>query len=130
MSDDGGGEETGGENEDVPLFEKAVMVVSVLFTLSLFGFAIWQSLTGASAVVPTADLTGSEETSDGVQYTVELRNEGDIGLVSATVEVGCTDPPTTLTFENVPAGGRRVGTVVCPPGTSDPTVSVVTWIQE
>ena len=126
MSDDGGGD----GNEDVPFFEKAVMVASVVFTLSLFGFAIWQSLTGASAVVPAADLTGSEETADGVRYTVELRNRGDTGLVSATVEVRCTDPPTTLTFQNVPAGGRRVGTVVCPPGTSDPAVSVVAWIQE
>lgn len=130
MSDDEGGGESDGENEDVPLFEKAVMAVSVLFTLSLFGFAVWQSLTGAGAVAPAVGLTGSEASADGIQYTVELRNEGDIGLVSATVEVGCTDPPITFTFANVPAGGRRVGTVVCPPGTSDPTVSVVAWVQE
>lgn len=126
MSDD---EERGDESgtEDVPFFEKVVMVVSVLFTLSLLGFAIWQALTGAGAVAPAVGLAGSEETADGVRYTVELRNRGDVGLASVTVAVQCTDPPTTLTFENVPAGGRRVGTVVCPSGTSDPTVSIVTW---
>lgn len=127
MSDDGGGDP---EAATVPLVEKVVMVASVLFTLSLFGFAIWQSLTGASAAAPAVGVTGSEVTTDGVQYTVELRNEGDVGLVSATVVVRCTDPPTTFTFANVPASGHREGTVVCPPGTADPTVSVVTWVQE
>lgn len=127
MSDDDGGDP---EDESVPLFEKVVMVASVLFTLSLFGFAIWHSLTGASAAAPAVGVTESEATVDGVQYTVELRNEGDVGLVSATVVVRCTDPPTTFTFANVPAGGHREGTVVCPAGTSDPTVSVVTWVQE
>lgn len=118
------------EAESVPLVEKAVMVTSVLFTLALFGFAVSQTLTGASAAAPTVGVTERELTDDGVQYTVELRNEGDVGLVSATVIVRCTDPPTTFTFANVPAGGHRVGTVVCPPGTADPTVSVVTWVQE
>lgn len=118
------------DDEGVPFFEKVVIVVSVLFTVLLFGFAIWQSLTGAGAVAPAVDLTEGEETADGVRYTVELRNEGDVGLVSVTVLVRCTDPPTSFTFDNVPAGGRRVGTVVCPPGTSDPTVSVVSWVQE
>lgn len=125
MSD--GGE---GDVETIPLAEKVAMAASVLFTLSLFGFALWHSFTGAGTAAPTVGVAGSEETPTGVRYTVELRNPGDVGFVSVTVRAGCTDPPTEVTFENVPAGGRRRATVVCPPGTSDPAVSVLTWMEE
>jgi len=118
------------EAEDIPRLETAFMVVSVLFTCSLFGFAVWQSLTGAGAAAPTVNVTGAQSVQDGVRYDVELRNDGDVGLVSATVRVGCVDPPTALTFENVPGGGSRRATVVCPAGTSDPAVAVVTWVEE
>lgn len=115
----------------VAFVEETVMVLSGLFTLALFGFAIWQAVTGAGAVDPSVVVTDSRETADGeVMYEVELRNEGDAGLVAATVHARCESPPIELGFENVPAGGYRRGTVVCPSGTDDPRVLVTTWIQE
>ena len=127
----GDGTGNGGGSDEVSTAEKVVMVVSVGFTALLFGFALWQALTGPGALAPTVSVVGSQQAADGeVVYTVALGNPGDVGLVSATVEAGCADPPTEVTFENVPADGRRVGTVVCPPGTNDPELSVVSWIQE
>jgi len=114
--------------EDISPPEKVVMVVSTLFTVSLFLFAVWQSL-GATAAVPTANATGQQITAEGdVIYTIELRNPGDAGLVWVTVEVDCIDPPVVLTFQNVPADGSRTGSVVCPPETDDPEVAVEAWI--
>lgn len=127
---EGRASEVGG-GQGVPTGEKIVIVASVLFTAGLFGFAAWQATTGAGAAAPEVGAIGHSTAPDGqVVYTVELRNPGDIGLVQATVTAGCTDPPTQLTFENVPAGGRRTGTIVCPPGTTDPRVSIDSWIPE
>lgn len=58
-----------------------------------------------------------------------LTNAGDRGLVSAEVEGDCTTPPAALEFEHVPVRDRRVGRVVCPPGTTDPDAAVSTWID-
>lgn len=130
-SDPGGGDssDSGEGSDDVSTAEKVVMAPSVAFTLAIFGVPVWYALTGPGAVAPAVDLVGSQPAGNGgVAYTVELRNSGDVGLVSATVEARCTDPPTTVVFENVPAAGRRRGTVVCPPGTTEPAVSVSTWI--
>lgn len=130
---DGGGSNGGddGGSDDVPAAEKVVMAASVAFTVALFGVAVWYAVTGSGAVAPTVSVVESQPTADGgVAYTVVLHNPGDVGLVSATVEAGCADPPAEVVFENVPASGRRTGTVVCPPGTTDPAVSVSTWIAE
>lgn len=128
----GGGDAGSGDGSDqVSAAEKAVMVASVAFTVALFGFALWHALTGPGALAPTAVAVSSQPApGGGVHYTVELRNPGDVGLVSATVEAECTDPPAELVFENVPADGRRRGTVVCPAGTDDPAVSVASWVEE
>lgn len=131
--DDGSGDGLVAESgsDQVSTAEKVVMVVSVGFTVLLFGFAIWQAVTGPGALAPTVSVQGSQPApGDDVQFTVQLRNPGDVGLVSVTVEAGCTDPPAEVVFENVPADGRRTGTVVCPSGTTDPQVSVSTWVQE
>lgn len=127
----GGSGKGGGGSDTVSTAEKAVMAVSAAVTVALFGFALWHALAGPGAVAPNVAVVDSQPApSGGVAFTVELRNRGDLGLVSATVEAGCTDPPTEIVFQNVPADGHRTGTVVCPPGTSDPGVSVTTWVQE
>ena len=132
-NDRGGAASSGrrGDPDEVSTAETLVMVLSVAFTLALFGVAVWYALTGPAAPAPTVHVVGSQPAPDGgVAYAVELRNPGDVGLVSATVEAGCTDPPPEIVFENVPADGRRTGTVVCPAGTSDPAVTVSTWVAE
>lgn len=128
--DDGSGGGSGEGSNGIPTAETVVMAVSVAFTLALFGFALWHALVGPGAVAPTVSVVDSQPAPGGVQYTVVLSNRGDLGLVTATVEADCTDPPVEVVFENVPADGRRTGTVVCPPGTVDPAVSVTSWIQE
>lgn len=128
---DGSSGEGGGASGQVSTAEKVVMALSVAFTLALFGFALWHAVAGPGAVPPAAEVVGSQPAADGgVIYSVQLQNRGDVGLVSATVSVECTDPPTELEFDNVPAQGHRSGSVRCPPGTSDPTVTVSDWVQE
>lgn len=100
----------------------------VLLTVAFVSFALWQALAAPSVSAPEATVVGTQTAENGdVLTTVQLRNPTDRGMASVTVESGCTDPPTELTFENVPPGGRRMGTMVCPPGTVNPTVAVSTW---
>jgi hypothetical protein len=116
---------------DISGLEKAFMVLSTVFTIALFSFAMWQAFTGPGPATPTVGVNEERVAEDGaVIYTVELRNRGDVGLVTVTVEAGCTEPPTELRFESVPASGTREGTVLCPPGTRNPDLSVTTWVQE
>ncbi|WP_255196178.1 hypothetical protein [Halorarius litoreus] len=123
--------ETSDELPSISTVELVVMVVSVVFTVSLFLFATWQAVTGAGMAAPVVGVTEtSVEPGGTVVYTLELRNPGSVGLVRATVSAACASPPVTLTFENVPAGGRRVGTVVCPAGTTDPQLTVESWVHE
>jgi len=122
---------TDATDTDISTAEKAVMVISVGFTVTLFGFAIAQALMAPGPAEPTVVIIDERPASDGdVIYTVELRNHDDVGLVSATVEAACTDPPAELRFQNIPASGTREGSVVCPPGTRDPALSVTTWVVE
>lgn len=115
----------------VAVVEEAVMIASALFTLALFGFAIWQALAGGGAVEPTVAVVDSHAgAGDRVVYDIELRNEGEPGLTLVTVQARCASPPIELTFQNVPAGGYRRGSIACPPGTTDPRLSVVTWVTE
>lgn len=119
-----------GEPQSVPLAEKVVMGASVAFTVSLFAFAVWNAIVGASTAAPTVEVTDTETVEDGVRYTVAVRNTGDVGFVSVTVSAGCTEPPTDVVVEDVPGGGRSVATVVCPPGTTDPDLSVSSWVRQ
>lgn len=120
-----GGSSGGGGTSTV---ERAITAISVAFTLVLLGVVLWQSVTAPADVRPQASVTEVETGPNGrLEVTVELVNQGSVGLASATVEVGCTQPPTELVFQHVPASGRRQGTVVCPSGTTGPDVTVTGW---
>ncbi|WP_415383485.1 hypothetical protein [Halosimplex sp. TS25] len=122
---------TSGEPPDeaaVSAAERAVMVVALAVTVGLFAFALWQALAASAAVDPSANVTSVQgATENATYYGVTLRNEGDAGLVSATVAVDCPRPSRQVTFENVPANAHRNATVRCPNGTT-PTADVVSWI--
>ena len=110
--------------------ERVVMLVALGFTAALFSFAVWQALTGATAVPPSANVTDvAGETENVTYYVVTLRNDGDAGLVSATVDVECPSPSRSVTFENIPSGAYRNATVSCP-GDGEPSAAVATWIPE
>lgn len=126
MSDDG----NGGSGQGTSTAEKAVIVISVAFTLLLFAYAGWQIATPPRTDVPQASVVGTEQLDDGsVAVTVRLRNPKDVGLVSATVESNCTTPPPQVEFSYVPASTTRTGTLVCPSGTTDPSASVANWVS-
>lgn len=119
-----------GEDGSPSTAEKVVMVVSALFTLVFFSFALWQVVAAPATGDPTVRVADTRTTAGGeVVVTVELRNTQDVGLSTAIVEAQCTSPPTELTFQHVPSGGRRTGQIVCPPGTEDPKVSLASWIE-
>lgn len=123
-----GGGGSGGGDEDVSAVEIGIMVVGVVVAAALVGFAVSQGLAGDGAAAPTVTVTDQRSLDDGrTAVAVRLENDMDVGLVSATVAVECTDPPAEVTFENVPADGVRTATVVCPSGTADPGASVSGW---
>lgn len=119
-----------GNGEGSTWAERFLMVMSVIFTVALLSFVLWQALTTTATPIPTASVTATETLPGGdVQVSVVFRNPQSVGLVMATVEVDCDTPPPELTFEHVPADGRRTGTVICPPGTTNPTATVSTWTE-
>lgn len=108
--------------------EKAVMAVSIVFTVLLFAYAGWQMAMTPSGTTPQPTVVGTETLENGsVAVTVRLRNSQGIGLISATVSSNCTSPPAEYRFTYVPAVSDRKATLVCPPGTSDPSVSISNW---
>lgn len=120
----------GSDDREPSTVEKAVSVFSVAFTLALLGFVAWQAWTVPPAENPQARIVATAELPDGsVETTVELVNDQDVGVVSATVELSCGSPPVTVSFTNVPAGGRAEAHAVCPPGTGNVTASVRTWME-
>lgn len=112
------------------LVEQAIMVVSVIFTVLLFAFVTVQAVTTPVESAPEVTVVDTGTSDNGeVLVTVRFRNPAAVGYLSVTVESDCTDPATSLRFSNVPASGERTGTIVCPPGTTDPNVSVVSWVR-
>lgn len=125
---DGAGAEDGHGADRAATVERVVTVASLGVTLALVGVVVWQSVTTPAGVRPEVRVVGVEPTPDGsVDVTVELVNAGSVGLATVAVEVDCATPPPELAFEHVPASGRRRGTVVCPPGTTDPNATVAVW---
>lgn len=119
----------GQQNEGPSTAEKVLIGISVAFTLLLFGYVAWQAVQPPGSAHPQAKVVGTEQLSNGsVAVHVELTNPGNAGLISATVEASCDQPPPDTTLEYVPAGGREQGVLVCPPGTTRPDVSVSAWV--
>lgn len=117
------------QDEGPSTAEKVLTGISVAFTLLLFGYVAWQAVQSPGATQPEAEVVGVERLANGsVAVRVELTNPGGSGLISATVEASCDQPPPDATFEYVPADGREQGILVCPPGTTRPNVSVSAWV--
>lgn len=126
----GGNGNGGNGGDDGPsTAEKAVTVVSVLFTLLLLAFLISQALNVPAEATPEAHVERVEELpGNRTAVTVVMRNPSNEGLLTATVAVGCTQPPPTISFTHVPTDGRQKAVLVCP-GTvdSDVTANVTVW---
>lgn len=119
----------GQQNQGPSTAEKVLTGISVVFTVLLFGFVAWQAIQPPGGAHPQAEVVGTDEAANGsVLVRVELTNPGNAGLISATVEANCSQPPPDTTFEYVPSGGRERGILVCPPGTTRPNVSVSAWV--
>lgn len=119
------------ERRQASLAEKGVIVISIAFTLLLFIYAGWQIATEPAMDVPQVSVVETEALADGrVAVTVRLRNPNDVGLVSATVQSSCSSPPAEVQFSYVPASATSEGTVVCPSGTTDPSVSLANWVSQ
>lgn len=118
------------DRNDPSAIEIAFMILSALVTLALFGFLVYQAASAPQTGEPTAELLGMETLEDGsVLVEVGVHNHARQGLLVVEVEVQCDDPAPSLTFQNLPAEGRRKGTIVCPPGTTAPEVSISGWID-
>lgn len=110
--------------------EKAVMVISVSFTVLLFAYAGWQMAAAPDAESPEVTVVETAVLeNDSVAVTVRVRNPTDAGLISATVESDCSFPPASVSFSYVPALSTRTGTLVCSPRTTNPSVSFENWVR-
>lgn len=107
--------------------EWIVVAVSVVVTLSLFGYVAWHAATTPDHARPEASIVGTQTVDDGRSVvTVELYNPGSTGLESVTVSVDCSSE--SITFQHVPTDARLSGTFVCPAVADDPSVSIQTWV--
>lgn len=124
-----GGDRSGGDEEPT-IAETAVLVLSAVLTVAILAYAGWQIAAAPAVGVPSASV-GETQALDGgsVAVTVRLENPRDTGLISATVESDCTAPPADVGLSYVPAATTRTATLVCPPGTTDPNVSVANWVD-
>lgn len=110
--------------------DRGLMILSALFTLALLAYVTWHAVTAPDGTPPTAEVVSMEPLPDGeLLLRIRLVNAGSTGLLRAEVEIACGDPPPTIQFEQVPAGGVRYAHVTCPPGTVAPQVSVVSFIE-
>ena len=117
------------QDQEVSTAEKVLMVISVGVTLLLFGYVAWQATEPPNKSLPEANVVGTETAANGsVIVHVKLTNPGDRGLISATVKANCAQPPPDVTFDYIPADGTERGVLVCPAGTSQPSVSVSSWV--
>lgn len=131
---DGGSDSSEGESDPAKrtpeTVEKALMVVGGVLTFLVLGYLVWYAVTVEPSGPPRATVVGTEELSDGrVAVHVVLHVPEGSGLVSATVSSECTSPPATTSFSNLPADTTWSGTLLCPAGTTDPTVSVSSWVE-
>ena len=128
-ADRGGGDRRSTRRQGISTIQKIVIVVTVAFTLFLFAYAGWEILTPPAAEAPQASVVETERTADGeVAVTVQVYNPKDVGLISVTVQSHCSSQSVQVQLSYVPASATRTGTVVCPPGKTDPRVSIESWM--
>ena len=111
------------------LTELIVVAISVILTLSLLGFALFQLTTSPASTQPRASVNGTKTTDGHVVVTVVLRNPLKHGLKSATARVSCQQPPSRIQFTNVPAQGDQKAHVVCPTNTKNRRATVSNWMS-
>lgn len=115
-------------DDDPSAAEWAIVVISVVVTLSLFGYVAWHAVTTPANAPPEASVEGVQTLADGrVLVTAELYNPGSTGLESVTVSVSCSSEP--ITFQHVPTDARLSGSFVCSAGTDSPSVSIQNWVR-
>lgn len=130
---DGGsdGDSQSEQRQETSTLQTVVILVSVGLTVLLFAYAGWQMVVAPGTAVPPQ--VAIEETrsmaNDSVAVDVRLRNPNSVGLVTATVQSDCSSPPPTVQFSYVPASSTRTGTLVCPPGTTNASVSMANWVS-
>lgn len=107
----------------------ALVVASALLTAGLFGFLVHQAVTSSEGTRPEVAVASTERLpGGGLVVTVSVANHADGGFRQVVVSVDCGETPPEVTFENVPAEGRREAEVMCPPGTpGPPDATLVTW---
>ena len=110
--------------------EKALMVVGFLLTLASLLYVGWHVVAVPASPAPDATVVGTKTQPDGdVVVEVKLRVPENEGLETATVSSQCASPPPTVEFSMLPSDSTWTGTLVCPPGTTDPSVSVSSWSE-
>jgi len=136
VSDDGGSDSGDGQRgsgddgeRERSRAEQAVALVSVVFTVLLFAFLVWQALHVSASATPAAHVQSVDDLpGNRTGVTVVLANPVPEGLLLATVEVDCTQPPPSIDFTHVPTDGRETAVLVCPDGTtSNATANVTVW---
>lgn len=119
----------GQQNQGPGTAEKVMTTISVVVTVLLFGYVAWHAVQPPTGATPEAQVVGTEALSNGsILVRAELTNPSHKGLISATVEASCGQPPPSTSLSYVPAGGREQAVLVCPPNTTDPSVSVSAWV--
>lgn len=128
--DDEGEDAVGLDLDGAALLERAIVVASVLLVLGTLGYVGWQATGTTADGVPSATVERVEPMpgpdADRSRVRVRLDNRRGTGLATVSVAVHCGDAERSLSFEHVPAGGHRTGTVVCPGG-STAVAEVVSW---
>lgn len=117
------------DREGPSLAEITTVIVSVVVTLTLFGYVVFQAVTAPSGPELTVEQIKVEQKGDSVEVHVLLTNEGGVGVRSVEVEIPCDDPPPSVTFENVPASGRREAVLSCPADAEKLEPEVSTWVK-
>lgn len=111
-------------------FEQVVVAISVVLTVALLGYAIWQVLTVSVGTTPQVSVENTQTQPDRtVRVTVALSNSRDRGLEQATVKTICQNTSTSVQFTDIPAKSTQTASVVCPQGTNQPRASLSSWIE-
>lgn len=111
------------------LVELAVVALSVVVTVSLFGFAALHVVAPPPSGPPRAHVTGTTRANGHVVVTVVVRNPQNSGLRRATAQVSCRQSSVRVQFSDVPARGRVRAQVACPANTTRPKATLVSWME-